>query len=112
MYISQFNASPLLEGRRIQVDTIYNMTCLVISRAERQDAGEYSLTVENAHGSATFRVKVIVLGKCYFYLCLFTVEIVINATTVIKFYLYLSFNIFSTSITSGLRNILKNIHKS
>lgn len=52
-----------MENRRVRSETIHNMTSLVFHRVEREDAGEYSLTLGNSHGSNTLKVKVIVLGK-------------------------------------------------
>ena len=54
----------MFENRRVQVDTTWNMTSLALTRAERQDAGEYSVTLENQHGAATLKANVIVVGKC------------------------------------------------
>ena len=53
----------LPESRRFKVDTIYNMTSMIIARAEKPDAGTYTLVLENGFGKATFSVPVIVLGK-------------------------------------------------
>ena len=61
-YFSQLNGSTLFENRRVQVETTWNMTSLLVSRAERQDAGQYSLTLENNYGSSTLNVEVIVIG--------------------------------------------------
>ena len=54
----------MFENRRVQVDTTWNMTSLALTRTERQDAGEYSVTLENQHGAATLKANVIVVGKC------------------------------------------------
>ena len=67
-YLPQLNGSSLLESRRIRVDTIWNMTSLCITRAERGDAGDYSLSLENQHGVSTFKVKIIVLGEWKIYI--------------------------------------------
>lgn len=42
--------------------TIRGMTALTISRAQRQDAGEYKLKIKNKLGDVTLTVKVIVQG--------------------------------------------------
>ncbi len=59
----RLNGHVVTENRRIRIDNIYNMSSLLISKAEKEDAGEYSLTLENPFGKATLKVKVIVLGK-------------------------------------------------
>ena len=55
-------AQPLRDVRRVRVETIYNLTTLVLSRAERSDAGTYTLSLENQLGTSNLTVKVIVLG--------------------------------------------------
>ncbi len=52
----------LHESRRIKLDTVYNMTSLVISKAEQADAGTYSLNLDNPFGSAKLNIRVVVLG--------------------------------------------------
>ena len=56
---------PLRDVRRVRVETIYNLTTLVISRAERSDAGTYTLTLENQLGSSNLTVQVSVLGTTF-----------------------------------------------
>jgi len=56
-------AQPLRDVRRVRVETIYNLTTLVISRAERSDAGTYTLSLDNQLGTSHLSVQVIVLGK-------------------------------------------------
>jgi len=53
----------LRDVRRVRVETIYNLTTLVISRAERSDAGTYTLSLENQFGTSNLTVQVTVLGK-------------------------------------------------
>ena len=59
----RLNGAHLCENRRVHVETIHNLTSLVISRAERTDAGTYTLSLENQFGTSNLSVKVIVLGK-------------------------------------------------
>ena len=59
------NGETLIETRRLKVDSIYNMTSLVLGHAEKGDAGTYSLTLNNPHGTATLNVKVTVLGESF-----------------------------------------------
>ena len=59
----RLNGEPVHDSRRIKVDTIYNMASLSIGRAEFDDAGEYSLVLDNIHGNVRLNIKVIVLGR-------------------------------------------------
>jgi len=52
----------LRDVRRVRVETIHNLTTLVISRAERSDAGTYTLALENQFGTSHLTVQVTVLG--------------------------------------------------
>jgi titin len=61
----------VIENRRLHVDTVYNLTALSINRASRDDAGSYSLTLENQFGGATLNIDVIVLGKYFVMICVF-----------------------------------------
>ena len=44
-------------------ETIYNMTALTVSRAERGDTGSYTVVIENPHGKVSATVKVQVIGE-------------------------------------------------
>lgn len=57
-----FEGLTLHESRRIKLDTVHNMTSLMITKAEKSDAGTYSLSLDNPFGSAHLNVRVIVLG--------------------------------------------------
>ena len=59
----RFEGRQISENRKKHSETIYNMTSLTLSRAELDDAGSYSLTLENNFGSAQINIKVVVLGK-------------------------------------------------
>lgn len=50
------------DSRRFKEDTIVNMTSLTLGKMTRSDAGEYSVTLKNAFGTATWTIKIIVLG--------------------------------------------------
>ena len=54
---------PLAESRRMHVDNVFNATSLLIGRAERDDSGTYTVTLENSFGTLTTNVKVIVKGR-------------------------------------------------
>jgi hypothetical protein len=58
-----FNGGKFSDSRRITEQTIRGMTALTISRAERQDGGEYSLCIKNKLGKTNLTIKVLVLGK-------------------------------------------------
>lgn len=58
-----FKGSRLPDARRFKEDTIVNMTSLTMSKVQASDAGEYMLTLKNAHGSCSFSIKLTVLGK-------------------------------------------------
>ena len=61
----RFEGRQISESRKKHSETIYNMTSLTISRAELDDAGSYTLLLENNFGSAQISIKVIVLGKWF-----------------------------------------------
>jgi hypothetical protein len=58
-----FNDGKFSDERRVTVETIRGMTALTISRAERQDAGDYTLKIENKFGTISMMIHVRVLGK-------------------------------------------------
>jgi hypothetical protein len=62
-----FNDGKFSDEKRVSVETIRGMTALTISRAERQDAGDYTLKVENKFGTIHMSIKVRVLGEYEFY---------------------------------------------
>ena len=57
-----FNNGKLPDPSRTKDETIYGMTALTISRAKRSDSGTYTLKIENNLGSATFDVRLKVIG--------------------------------------------------
>jgi titin len=58
-----FNDGKFSDEKRVTVETIRGMTALTISRAERQDAGDYTLKIENKFGTISMTVHVKVLDK-------------------------------------------------
>ena len=60
-----FNGGKFTDEKRITVQTIRGMTALTISRAQRPDAGEYSLNIKNKIGDISLTVKVIVQGTSF-----------------------------------------------
>ena len=69
----RFEGGRIPENRKKHTETIYNMTSLMISRAELEDAGTYTLLLENNFGSAQLSVKVIVLGKATYFIIFYTI---------------------------------------
>lgn len=80
-----FNGQVLTEGRRVHVETIHNLTSLIISRAARSDAGTYSLTLGNQFGSSNLSVKVIVLGMLIFERSFFPLIIISYISSVLSY---------------------------
>ena len=57
--------SPIKE-KRIETETIVNMSCLRLKGAKREDKGCYTVTMESEFGSCTRNYTVIVLGELDF----------------------------------------------
>ena len=55
-------AKKMPDSRRFKTDTIRNMSSLTISKAQRSDKGNYSLTLENQYGKTSFSFELVVLG--------------------------------------------------
>lgn len=58
-----FNDGELPKDKRLETDTIYNMTTMRLGKAKRSDGGNYRLTLENPAGKTSVDIKMIVLGK-------------------------------------------------
>ncbi|ELT96022.1 hypothetical protein CAPTEDRAFT_139799 [Capitella teleta] len=59
----RFEGMHITENRKKYSETIYNMTSLTLSRVALEDAGTYTLLLENNFGSSQMSVRVIVLGN-------------------------------------------------
>lgn len=59
----QYNGGKLPDPKRMKYDIIYNMTSFTLAKAQRKDAGDYSVTLENEFGKGKITVKIIVLGN-------------------------------------------------
>lgn len=59
----QFNNQLLPDPVRIKPETTYNHATLNLNKVKVTDAGQYTLTLENPFGKATFAVKVKVQGR-------------------------------------------------
>ena len=58
-----YNDEKLPDPKRFKTTTITRMTSLTMAKVVLKDAGDYKVTLENENGSATYTVKVIVLGE-------------------------------------------------
>lgn len=59
-----YNDEPLPQEKRIESETIYNMTTLRLGKVKRSDTGNYTLTLENSAGKVSITIKLTVLGMC------------------------------------------------
>lgn len=57
-----FNDGELPKDKRLETQTIHNMTTMRLAKAKRPDAGNYKLTLENPRGKTSVDIKMIVLG--------------------------------------------------
>ena len=58
-----YKGGRLPDSRRFKEDTINNMTSLSMGKVVAKDAGDFTVTLKNAHGQCSFTVKLTVLGK-------------------------------------------------
>lgn len=56
------NNEPLPQEKRIESETIYNMTTLRLGKVKRSDTGNYTLTLDNSAGKVSITIKLTVLG--------------------------------------------------
>lgn len=61
----RFEGMHISENRKKYSETIYNMTSLTLSRVTLEDAGTYTLLLENNFGSVQMSARVIVLGESW-----------------------------------------------
>ncbi|XP_041468950.1 twitchin-like isoform X3 [Lytechinus variegatus] len=59
----EIGSSPVKETGRVIIKTARTYTRMTVDSAQRQDAGRYTISVKNASGSDTARVKVTVLAE-------------------------------------------------
>ena len=59
----KYKGGKLPDARRFNVDTIQNMTSMTIKKAQKSDAGKYTLTLENEFGQATFSIEIVIVDK-------------------------------------------------
>ena len=58
-----FNGGDLPDKKRMEAETIYNMTTIRMGHVQRSDTGDYSVTLANDNGKATITIKLVVLGE-------------------------------------------------
>ena len=52
-----------IKEKRIEIETINNMSCLRMKAAKRSDKGTYILTLKSEYGTCTRKYTFIVLGR-------------------------------------------------
>ena len=65
-----FNDGDLPDKKRMEAETIYNMTTIRMSHVQRKDTGNYTVSLINDNGKAVITIKLVVLGEicCYLFL--------------------------------------------
>ena len=58
-----FNGGSVLDDKRVSFKLADGKLSFVVQKVQKEDAGEYVLTVENEHGKATATIAVVVLGE-------------------------------------------------
>lgn len=58
-----YNGGELPDKKRMEVQTIRNMTTCRLGKVIRTDAGEYTLTLENNVGKTSLTITLNVLGE-------------------------------------------------
>jgi len=58
----KYKGGNLPDTRRFRDETVSGMTSLSMSKVTKKDAGDYSMTLKNQLGKATFTIKLIVQG--------------------------------------------------
>lgn len=63
-----FKDGPLPDAKRMEAETIYNMTTVRLGHVIRSDSGNYTVKLENTNGIAEITIKLLVLGESSFVL--------------------------------------------
>ena len=58
----KYKGGHLPDARRFRDETVSGMTSLSMSKVTKKDAGDYSMTLQNQLGTATFTIKLVVQG--------------------------------------------------
>jgi hypothetical protein len=58
-----FNGGDVIDAKRTTFKIGDNKLSFVVQKVQKEDAGEYTLTLENEYGKATATVRIIVLGE-------------------------------------------------
>jgi len=59
-----FNGGSVLDDKRVTFKLTDGKLSFVVQKVQKEDAGQYVLTVENQFGKATADITLIVLGEC------------------------------------------------
>jgi len=59
-----FNGGSVLDDKRVSFKMADGKLSFVVEKVQKEDAGQYVLTVDNQFGKATATITVVVLGKC------------------------------------------------
>lgn len=60
-----FNDGQLPDAKRMEAETIYNMTTVRLGHVIRGDSGNYTVKLENTNGVAEITIKLLVLGRSH-----------------------------------------------
>jgi len=58
-----FNGGSVLDDKRVSFKLADNKLSFIVQKVQKEDAGEYVLTVENQFGKATATITIVVLGE-------------------------------------------------
>jgi len=58
-----FNGGDVLDTKRTLFQIGDNKLSFIVREVQKEDAGDYTLTLENEHGKATATIKIYVLGE-------------------------------------------------
>ncbi|GFO38541.1 titin, partial [Plakobranchus ocellatus] len=58
-----FKSGPLPDAKRMEAETIYNMTTVRLGHVIRADSGDYTVKLENTNGVAEITINMLVLDK-------------------------------------------------
>ncbi|GFS00827.1 titin [Elysia marginata] len=58
-----FKSGPLPDAKRMEAETIYNMTTVRLGHVIRSDSGDYTVKLENTNGVAEITINLLVLDK-------------------------------------------------
>ena len=59
-----FNGGSVLDDKRVSYKLADGKLSFIVEKVQKEDAGQYVLTVENKFGKATANITIVVLGEC------------------------------------------------